>query len=205
MPTDECISCGQAELQYKTVELTGEVRGETFTVEMPGLECPACGYKTIEGPDSAEYERLLADKYRAAHGLLTSEEIRSRRNKLGISQEEFAHYVGVGVASIKRWEWGRIQDEQSNTKLVDATHPVYNLTCVGWTYSGSTASTVSQGLSAIGDIGTFGELLYVDLVRETEPPTPEMYCMTAARSRRTVPDSFTYANTVMPWMLPRAS
>ena len=132
MPTDECISCGQAELQYKTVELTGEVRGETFTVEMPGLECPACGYKTIEGPDSAEYERLLADKYRAAHGLLTSEEIRSRRNKLGISQEEFAHYVGVGVASIKRWEWGRIQDEQSNTKLVDATHPVYNLTCVGW-------------------------------------------------------------------------
>jgi DNA-binding XRE family transcriptional regulator len=68
-----------------------------------------------------EYGRLLADEYRAAHGLLTSVEIRSRRKQLGMSQEEFANHVGVGVASVKRWEMGKIQDERSNKLIIERT------------------------------------------------------------------------------------
>ena len=118
-----CIQCAQADLQPKTVQLPGTIRSENYTAEMQGLECPNCGYKTIEGATMPEYGRLLADKYRAAHGLLTSDEIRARRRRLGMSQAKFAQYVGVGLASIKRWEMGRIQDKHHNEIIKEKTDP----------------------------------------------------------------------------------
>src|SRR5260370_1107100 len=96
---NKCIQCGQTDLVAKTVRLDGEVRGEHYTVEIPGLECPICGYKTIEGPMMPEYRRLLADRYRATHGILTSEDIRARRKRLGMNQPKFAQYVGGIQAS----------------------------------------------------------------------------------------------------------
>lgn len=123
-----CIQCGQAQLEPKLVQLPGVVRGENYTVEMMGLECPRCGYKTIEGPDMPEYGRLLADHYRNAHRLLTSEEIRERRKRLDMSQQEFARFLGVGIASVKRWEMGKIQDAESNRCILEKTQtPAYAL------------------------------------------------------------------------------
>ena len=43
--------------------------------------------------------------------LLTSSEIRRIRIDLGMSQEEFATYLSVGVASVKRWELGKAQEK----------------------------------------------------------------------------------------------
>jgi len=68
-----------------------------------------------------EFSRLLSDKYRAAHGLLTSVDIRDRRNRLGMTQLEFAKYLGVGIASVKRWEMGKIQDARSNALIIEKT------------------------------------------------------------------------------------
>ncbi len=116
-----CIECGRANLQPGTVRLSGDVRGKYYVVEMEGLKCPSCGYKTIEGSKMAEFGRLLADRYREDHGLLTSVEIRSLRKQLGMTQEEFASHVGVGVASVKRWEMGKIQDRRSNECIIRRT------------------------------------------------------------------------------------
>ncbi len=114
---NKCIQCGQTDLVAKTVRLDGEVRGEHYTVEIPGLECPICGYKTIEGPMMPEYRRLLADRYRATHGILTSEDIRARRKRLGMNQPKFAQYVGVGAATVKRAEMGKIQDRHTDEAI----------------------------------------------------------------------------------------
>lgn len=119
-----CIECGQADLEPKTVRLQGSVRDETYTVEMQGLECPSCGYKTIEGAALPEFARLLADRYRAHHDLLTSEEIRALRKRLGMSQEQFARHVGVGLASVKRWEMGKIQEQHNNDRILQGAMPV---------------------------------------------------------------------------------
>jgi putative zinc finger/helix-turn-helix YgiT family protein len=116
-----CVVCGIAELKPAVVRMTGDVRGESYTVEMTGLECPQCGYATIEGASMAEFQRLLADKYRAKHGLLTSKQIRARRQHLGMNQAEFAEHLEVGIASVKRWEMGRIQDEKSNKLIIERT------------------------------------------------------------------------------------
>jgi putative zinc finger/helix-turn-helix YgiT family protein len=116
-----CIECGRADLQPKVISLEGVVRGENYVVQMRGLECPKCGYKTIEGPDTPEFARLLSDKYRAAHNLLTSEQIRGLRKSFKENQEQFARRLGVGIASVKRWEMGKIQDERSNAAILEKT------------------------------------------------------------------------------------
>lgn len=77
----------------------------------------------MEGADLPEHLRKLADAYRRAHRLLTSEEIRSRRSSLRMTQKAFAIYLGVGEASIKRWELGAIQDESMDRYIRLKTDP----------------------------------------------------------------------------------
>ena len=115
----DCLKCSAGKLEAKEVKLEAEYRGEAFVVSTPGLHCPACNYATVRGEDMAEYMRRAADEYRKAHGLLTSDQIRERRQRLGMSQVEFAKYLGdIGVASIKRWELGQVQDQALNELLV---------------------------------------------------------------------------------------
>ena len=76
----------------------------------------------------AEYMRLAADVYRRKHSLLTSEDIRERRERVNMAQEEFARYLGVGSASVKRWEVGQVQDRAMDnlirvyTDIAEALH-----------------------------------------------------------------------------------
>lgn len=118
-----CVSCTKADLQNAKVQLRGTLRQEDYTVEMEGLLCPNCGYVTVDSKLMPEFGRLMADKYRRAHGLLTSADIVALRTKFGENQQEFAARVGVGVASIKRWELGKIQDERNNELILDKTRP----------------------------------------------------------------------------------
>jgi len=134
-----CINCGRADLQSKVIALEGEVRGEKYVVEIRGLVCPKCGYKTVDGPDTPEFARLLSDKYRAVHNLLTSEQIRGLRKSFQETQEQFAKRLGVGIASVKRWEMGKIQDEHSNALILEKTKVlVTELTQYHFTATGTT-------------------------------------------------------------------
>jgi putative zinc finger/helix-turn-helix YgiT family protein len=118
-----CIQCGAADLEERKIELAGSVRDESHTVRMRGLACPNCDYQTIDGSAMPEYARLLSDEYRAAHNLLTSDELRTLRERLGMSQAKFADYLGVGVASVKRWEMGRIQESAMDELIRLKTEP----------------------------------------------------------------------------------
>jgi putative zinc finger/helix-turn-helix YgiT family protein len=86
-------------------------------VAVDGLNCQSCGFQTVDSRQTAELNRLVSDAYRTAHGLLTGEEIKGRRKQLRMSQEEFADYLGVGIASVKRWELGGIQEKAMDELL----------------------------------------------------------------------------------------
>jgi putative zinc finger/helix-turn-helix YgiT family protein len=118
-----CFECERGQLQSAPVRLTGERNGESFTVELLGLKCPKCGFQTVDSEQSAEFTRLISDAYRSAHGLLTAAEIRACRARLGMTQREFAAYIGPGVASVKRWEAGQIQDKAMDTLIRLKTDP----------------------------------------------------------------------------------
>lgn len=108
-----CYQCGK-EMRTQRARMPGEYAGEKFLVETDAMVCPKCGYTTLHASQIDAFATMLADKYRAKHGLLTSAQIRTIRNKLGKSQEEFAKYLNVGVASVKRWELGKVQDKSSD-------------------------------------------------------------------------------------------
>jgi putative zinc finger/helix-turn-helix YgiT family protein len=114
----DCFECGKGSLIPKLVDITGYRHGEEFTVIVNGLQCPACGLKTIDNEYSGEFTKLVSDAYREKHGLLTGAQIREARTRMGMSQEKFAQYLRVGPASVNRWENGKIQDEAMNELIV---------------------------------------------------------------------------------------
>jgi putative zinc finger/helix-turn-helix YgiT family protein len=121
----QCPRCNRSTLTIQPTVLPGVRNGETVHVPIEGLVCSNCGYKTVEQHRMGEFALLVSDAYRRAHGLLTSREIKARRLRLKMSQEQFAkHLGGVGVASVKRWELGQVQDAAMNTLIVLRTDPL---------------------------------------------------------------------------------
>lgn len=108
-----CFQCG-GEMRTRRAKVPGEYASEKFVVETEAMVCARCDYTTLHASQIDEFTTKLADAYRAKHGLLTSKEIRAIRNRLGMSQEDFAKYLNVGPASVKRWELGKAQDKSSD-------------------------------------------------------------------------------------------
>lgn len=107
----KCYDCGKGRLTPKTTEIAGEVRGEKYSVRSEAMVCDRCGFQVLSDEQSAAYTIAISDAYRNQHGLLTSKELKETRDRLGLSLRKFAEFVGVGLASVKRWEAGLIQDE----------------------------------------------------------------------------------------------
>lgn len=107
----KCYKCGKGKLTPKKGEIAGEVRGEKFSVLSEATVCDRCGLQVLSDAQSAAYTVAISNAYREQHGLLTSEELKETRDHLGMSLRKFAKFVGVGLASVKRWEAGLIQDE----------------------------------------------------------------------------------------------
>lgn len=116
-----CINCGKADVRPDTVRISGVVRSIPYEVEMHGLKCPNCGYGTVDAKGMTEFSRLLSDKWRAEHGFLTSDEIVTRRAKFNESQEQFAKRCKIGPATLKRIEKGKIQDADTNRRIIENT------------------------------------------------------------------------------------
>lgn len=108
-----CYHCG-GQMRSQRAKLPGEYAGEKFVVETEATVCSKCRHTALRADQIDAYTMKLADQYRARHRLLTSQEIRAIRNRLGMSQDEFANYLNVGPASVKRWELGKAQDKSSD-------------------------------------------------------------------------------------------
>ena len=118
-----CFECEKGELEPSIVYVTGERNGEEYSVKLDGLRCSHCGFQTVDSEQSAKLTRLLSDAYRSAHGYLTGPEIRALRAQLKMSQQEFSDYLGTGIASVKRWELGQIQDRAMDQLIRLKTDP----------------------------------------------------------------------------------
>jgi putative zinc finger/helix-turn-helix YgiT family protein len=112
-----CFHCNEGGLAVQPVNLIGERYGEKFSVTVQGLRCDNCDYQTITNRQSGDFTKAVSDAYRQKHGLLTGDQIRELRGRLGMNQLEFAEYLGVGSSSVKRWEGGQVQ-EKGNDELI---------------------------------------------------------------------------------------
>jgi putative zinc finger/helix-turn-helix YgiT family protein len=88
-----------------------DVRGESIPVEFEYFHCDQCheSYE-IQRPDYDPLE-VAYREYRERRGLLQPEKIKELRKELGLSQKAFSNLLGVGIATLNRYENGALQSE----------------------------------------------------------------------------------------------
>lgn len=105
---DICPACGVGKLEEVTGEFKTEVvgpDGRPMALAVPNLHwrhCESCS-EDLLGHNASE---AITRAHRAALKLLTAEEIRSLRQKLGKTQGQMSSLLGIGEKTFCRWESG---------------------------------------------------------------------------------------------------
>ena len=120
MVPDFCLACDATDGPFPVKMRPQEqhYRGETFWVPAPVHVCPHCSYEMPAVGYHTQVCQATGDAYRQKHGLLTSAEIIGHRKAMKKSQRQFADFVGVSVASLKRWETGALVQDKASDELV---------------------------------------------------------------------------------------
>ena len=115
----ESINCpnGHGAMETKKINKSTNFRGVEINFQVEHSVCRVCGIEAGTIGQAAASQRAIADAYRKAADLLTGEEIRERRKELGLTQDDLAKRMNVGIASIKRWEGGLIQSKSMDHAL----------------------------------------------------------------------------------------
>ena len=107
LPADACPICGTI-MRERRGHLEYPVNGEKVAV--PGalhLRCPKDGEIVLRLDDTRHLRERALALYRDAYGLLSSDEIRSLRERLHLTQGALAKLLRLGGNTISRWEAGR--------------------------------------------------------------------------------------------------
>lgn len=100
----KCLNCDNTSFAEKKVRISTEYGGKALEVIVPAHVCTNCDEPLMDSKQMNILRQAAADRFRQQHGFLTSENIVAIRKKMEMSQRQFAAYLGVGEASIKRWE-----------------------------------------------------------------------------------------------------
>jgi putative zinc finger/helix-turn-helix YgiT family protein len=115
-----CECCGEVDEEQTRVvdrEQTFPVKGEKITVRAPLRVCATCEAEIYDRElDGASTEKAFAI-YRERHHLLAPAEIRELRARYGLSQRDMARLLGMGEATVARYEGGSLPDEAPNRLL----------------------------------------------------------------------------------------
>lgn len=107
-----CPNC-EKDTEQKFVDKVEEIsiRGEMIPIHMEYYHCEECGEDfEIPRPD---YDPLDAAyrEYRNRKGMVQPEEIKKFRKELGLTQKELSEILGIGIATLNRYENGALQSE----------------------------------------------------------------------------------------------
>lgn len=104
---DACPTCG-AMMREATATLKLPVNGTDVAVpKAPHLECPECGEVVLRRDQGRSLREAALARYRTKHDLLSADEIRSIRERHGLTQSQMAALLRLGGNTLSRWEAGR--------------------------------------------------------------------------------------------------
>ncbi|MEN8219203.1 MAG: type II toxin-antitoxin system MqsA family antitoxin [Pseudomonadota bacterium] len=114
----KCPFCKDGLLERKTIKETYKYKGHTLEVEQPGEWCNVCEEGILNGADLKATEKLKNDFQSQVDGLLTSEEIRTIRNKLKLTQKQAAELCGGAPNAFSSYERGEAIPMRSTSHLL---------------------------------------------------------------------------------------
>jgi len=107
LPEDACPECGTP-MKERKGRLKLPVNGEEIAVtKSPHLICPKCHEVVLRFDDARKLRQRALEIYRRKYGLLSADEIRSIRERFGLTQAELARLLRLGANTISRWEAAR--------------------------------------------------------------------------------------------------
>ena len=108
---------GHGPMGLNTVQKEMTYKGVDIAIAVEVYTCPECGLEAGTVQSAGAVQRAIADAYRAKVDLLTGQEIKSLREAKGLTQQQLADLMNVGIASIKRWETGMVQSKSMDHAL----------------------------------------------------------------------------------------
>ncbi len=94
-----------------------EIRDEMIPVDVKYFRCQNCGEEFEIATEDYDPYAAAYRGYRARKGWPQPEEIKAFREALGLTQQQFSDLLGIGVATLNRYENGALQSESNNSFL----------------------------------------------------------------------------------------
>lgn len=113
-----CTNCEKEIESERVVKRESfNVRGEPVIVDVEYIRCKNCGDEVLSPSANHDPFDLAYREYRRKHALLQPEEIETWRKAHHLTQGEFARLLGIGVATINRYENGALQNKSHENLL----------------------------------------------------------------------------------------
>lgn len=114
----ECPMCGATTRQESRTHHYKESGLPNVYIKGVSVDVCICGEEYIQIPGINEIDRFIGEKLLAKEQLLTGEEIKFLRKWLDLTSEEFAGAIGVGRATISRWENSKTPIHKLTDRLI---------------------------------------------------------------------------------------
>ncbi|MFP4487295.1 MAG: type II toxin-antitoxin system MqsA family antitoxin [Campylobacterales bacterium] len=98
-----CPICSKR-LKHKTSPTVYNYKNESITINQPGCYCDNCDEEYLSPSDLKSTKKEIADFKRRVDHLLTTDELKSIRKKLKLTQEQAAELFGGGVRAFHKYE-----------------------------------------------------------------------------------------------------
>ncbi|NNG67895.1 type II TA system antitoxin MqsA family protein [Caldanaerobacter subterraneus] len=114
-----CPVCGkEQETEVIEKEEVSNIRGDKIKALARIRICSICGEELFDEELEEENIQRVYDIYRKKHGILSPEEIKNIRESYGLSQRAFAKLLGIGEASIARYETGALPEKSLSNMIM---------------------------------------------------------------------------------------
>jgi len=114
----KCPHCASGYLSFGVKQQTHSYKTNTFIVHQPGDWCNICPEGVLSGNHIKATSKVIRDMHAKIDHLLTSEEVRQIRNRLGLTQKEAASICGGGPNAFSRYESGKATVSRATSNLL---------------------------------------------------------------------------------------
>jgi putative zinc finger/helix-turn-helix YgiT family protein len=114
-----CPVCGiERDTEVIEREEVSNIRGDEIRTISKIRICSVCKEELFDEDLDEENIKRAYDVYRERHGILSPEEIKNIRESYGLSQRAFAKLLGIGEASIARYETGALPEKSLSNMIM---------------------------------------------------------------------------------------
>jgi HTH-type transcriptional regulator/antitoxin MqsA len=115
---DPCRICGEGRLTVEVEKNLVEYRGVSESLDSYYAVCDACGSEQADAAQARANKRLMVAFKKRVDGLLTGAEVRERRKRLNLNQEQAARVFGGGPVAFSKYEADDVAQSVAMDKLL---------------------------------------------------------------------------------------